>query len=91
MKVKVKRLAVAEFLPREMEVTLRDGGSMMDLVNALCEMFGNAVRRELMDGDRFKEGIVVLVNGASCCSQAVSDVRLADGAEVFISTMVCGG
>ncbi len=94
MKVKVKALAdlwEAVGKKRELLVELKDGATVLDLVNKLVEQYGEPLRKILV-GEKggLSDSIVVLVNRTEI-GKGAEETVLKDGDEVTFMPPVAGG
>jgi sulfur-carrier protein len=91
MKVTIKLFAYFRglFGEKERRVTIKDTGSVRDILNELCDTPER--RGEIFAGDDLKPMIVVMVNGANLPAATGLDTRLADGDVVAVFPLMGGG
>jgi MoaD family protein len=96
MKVKVKTLAdIWEVVGRKREfmVDLPEGSTVMDLINELIGLYGEPLKKILLDADTkgLSDSILILVNRTEMKNDDVNKRILKDGDEVILMPPVVGG
>lgn len=95
MKVKVKTLAdIWEVVGRKREFTveLSEGATVMDLINKLIKLYGEPLKKILLDEDMkgLSDSILILINRSEVKNDVARKV-LEDGDEVILMPPVVGG
>ena len=92
MNVTVKRIAVAECLPKRMECEIPEGTTVRKLIGILTEQYGGDLKDELLKDGEISEGVLIMLNGLSLFQPDVSlDTRMKDKDTVLFAVMVYGG
>lgn len=73
------------------EVAAKDCPSVMELIQYLCNSYGDGLCSLLLDGEKISSEIVVLVNGRHIEHLQQGDTLLTDNDEVSIFPVVAGG
>lgn len=95
MKIKIKTLAnlwEAVGRRREILLELEEKSKVMDIVRKLIEMFGDPVKKILLDDKgKLNSMVSVMVNGRELNYEEMHQVELKDGDEVLFMPPVVGG
>jgi molybdopterin converting factor small subunit len=84
--------ALSKSLPSGKDVIEGKGLTVRGLIRALVQKHGPALNAELLEKNKVREGLSILVNGRNVLSlPGKFDTLLEDGDEVLIAIMVAGG
>jgi molybdopterin synthase sulfur carrier subunit len=91
MRVSVKSFATfRNILGKERLVEIAEGEDMADLLNALCNSFGE-LRDLLFDNSELKDDVNILINGRNIQALNGIQTKLADGDELALFPAAIGG
>jgi len=81
-----------ESLPSGKTDLQAEGLSVQELLQALIQRHGEAMKRELMDDGGLRQGLCLLLNGRNVLILPRRfDTKLRDGDELIIATILAGG
>lgn len=91
MKVKIELFATLRELIGKDTLVIENVSNVRELIESLIEMFGMEIKEVLMEGDRSKEFVKILVNGKDIRTLKGMDTELKNGDVVSIFPPVAGG
>lgn len=91
MKVKIEVFATLRELIGKEVLEMENVNNVGELFESLIEMFGMNVKEILMEGDKIKEFVKILVNGKDIRNLRGMETELKDGDVISIFPPVAGG
>ena len=84
--------ALTNSLPSGKVIIEAESLTIKGLIDSLVAQYGSQMAQELMNQDRLRDGLVLLVNGRNVLSLPEGfETPLQEGDEVLITIMVAGG
>ena len=90
MAITVERLGILDDIPRKIVLEAHDI-TVKELIDLLAINYGPCVITSLLQGDRLREGLCILLNGRSMDSLEGLGTQLHDGDDVFFTILINGG
>lgn len=91
MKVKIEVFATLRELIGKESLEIENVNNVRELIESLIEMFGMKIKEILMEGDKSKEFVKILVNGKDIRTLRGMETELRDGDLISIFPPVAGG
>ncbi len=93
--MKVRALYYATFRQitgiKEKDVVLKDGSKISDLLSFLFKEHGNEFRDSIMDGNKLRQGVKILLNGRDIDFLDGFETELKDGDLIHFFPAIAGG